>query len=222
MFRSLSIGVLILPLIGCVQRSTDCRWPTEDGGRLDLDDPRDAQHLLEDVRLAEDLAIRYGDIRWGPGPERWQERHAQCLEPSLRQIAARHGVSLQTVLSVRKRLDEPRGFDPAVDVPIGLFAIALGLVGLRRVTKRFPSGDEPLARSVATAMVSVLVGGVTLAFGRLWEGGVASVRLGTDLLSYRGLRLRWTQEPVELFVLGMAIAWVVALLCHWYRARVPG
>lgn len=220
MFRSLSIGLLVVPLTGCIHRNADCLWPTEDVGPLSLADSGDARHLLDDVRMAEDLAIRYGDIRWAPGPTRWQQRDARCLEPTLARIADRHNISLQAVLASRERLDEPRRLDPLVVVPVALFAAALGSLVVRRLSKRFSYREEPLANAVGTALASVLVGGVTLAFGRFWEGGIEAIRLGTTHLTYRGLRLRWTQDPVELFLIGAALVWVVALARYRPRARL--
>lgn len=211
--RLLLIGMLVMPVVGCdADRSVDCRWPTEAASRLNLDRQADARHLLDDVRLAEDLAIRYGDVRWGPGPVRWQLRDERCLNPTLSQIATRHGIPLESVVAARASLDDPRGFDPLVDIPIVLFAAGIGWLAVRRVTRRFPLAEEWWANTVAFAFVAVLIGGVTLAFGRLWEGGIAAARLGTDHLTYRGLRLHWTRHPVALAALGTVIAWAVGLV----------
>lgn len=214
MSRSLVCLALLVPLFGCSEGGADCRWPTEDSGRLDLRDRAAAEHLVEDVRIAEDLAIRFGDARWAPGPVRAQGRHEQCLAPTLSQIASRHDVPLGTVLAARESLSD-RGVDPAVNVPVGLFSVFLGLFVVRRLTRRFAYKEELLANVVASVLASAMVGVVTLAFGRLWEGGVEIIRLGNDHLSYRGLRLQWTQHPLELLAAGVAVFWVVWLACYW-------
>jgi hypothetical protein len=218
MFRSVFVLLIALPSLGCNQLNADCRWPSEDSGQLNLRDPADEQHLLSDVRIAEDLAIRYGDTRWAPGPMRWQERDGQCLNPLFGQIASRHAVTLSDVLRSRERLSE-RGVDLIVNLPIGVCSVLIGLFTIRRLTKRFPYGDELAANVVGTALASMMVGGITLGFGRLWEGAVEMIRIGNDHLSYRGLRLQWTQHPAELFILGVAVVWILSLACYWISER---
>src|SRR3989442_14151338 len=61
-----SIGVA-----GCSMRdgmNDNCEWPSEPATALDLRTPAHARHLVDDVRVAEELAIRYDDLRLAHGP----------------------------------------------------------------------------------------------------------------------------------------------------------
>jgi hypothetical protein len=79
-----------------------------------------------------------------------------------------------------------------------------------------------LAVVVATALTSVMVAGVTVGFGRMWEGAVEIVRVGNDHPAYRGLRLAWTQHGGQLFVLGIVLFWMISLAHYWIvQARHP-
>src|SRR5688500_5436087 len=69
---------------------------------------------------------------------------------------------------------------------------------------------------------SVMVAGITVGFGRMWEGAVEVVRVGNGHLSYRGLRLLWTLHAGQLFVLAIVLFWMISLLHDWIvQARHP-
>ena len=60
---------LLLCVAGCITRpgmNSDCQWPPEQARPLDLRNGSDRRHLIEDVELAEELAVRYND-RWQKG-----------------------------------------------------------------------------------------------------------------------------------------------------------
>jgi len=207
--RLLVVSMLVIGTTACANRSDDCRWPEEDALRLDLARPSDARHLRRDIELAEDLAIRYGDVRWGPGPARWQGRDAQCLMPLFDQIARRHGLAIGDVLVARAAL-EHKGPNLLVNVPAAAFFTLVAWLALRRIHNRFSVRDELVAIVVASLLAAFAVGGFTVAFGRMWEGVVEMARLGNDHLSYRGLRRQWIRFAPQLFVLGVFGFWVVA------------
>ena len=78
-------------LIGCSNGlNSDCEWPQEAASVLRIHDKLDAEHLLRDVELAEELSIRFGDERWPPGPARQRGRDEQCLAPLFQHIANSH------------------------------------------------------------------------------------------------------------------------------------
>lgn len=210
MMRLLLVCLFSLCVAGCNGLNTDCQWPADGSQALDLENLADQQHLRRDVEVAEELAIRYGDVRWSPGPARRQGRDRECLTPLFGEIAHRHGVTVDDVRRVRERLTD-RGLNLAANVPIGVFYGLVTLFAIRRVHTRFSYQEERLAVVVATVLTSVMVAGVTVGFGRMWEGAVEIVRVGNDHLSYRGLRLVWTQHAGQLFVLGIVLFWMISL-----------
>jgi hypothetical protein len=209
-------------LTGCSNGlNTDCEWPEEAAPFLRIHDGSDANHLRLDVELAEELSIRFGDQRWAPGPARQRGRDEQCLAPLLQHIADSHGVPLQEVLSARERIGD-RGMNLGVNVPVGLVVGLLAAVLLKRIDRRFSVVDEPLAVAAGTLVAALFIGGVTVAIGRLWEAAYETIRLGNGHLSYRGLRLPWTQHAFEFAVIATAMFVVVSIgyfLSRWIHQR---
>jgi hypothetical protein len=198
-------------LVGCSNGlNTDCQWHEEAASVLRIQDTSDAEHLLRDVELAEELSIRFGDERWGPGPARQRGRDEQCLVPLFQHIADSHSLSLQDVHSARERIGD-RGVNPGVNVPVGLVVALLGAFLLKRIDRRFSVLDEPLAVASAALLGALLIGGVTVAIGRLWEAVYETIRVGNGHLSYRGLRLPWTLHGIEFAVIATAIFVVVSI-----------
>jgi hypothetical protein len=218
MIRLLLAALLVACAPGCSRLNNDCQWPAEDPAPLDLREPNDSRHLVRDVELAEELSIRYGDVRWSPGPERGRGRYERCLVPLFGQIATHHKVTVDDILRTRENLAD-RGANLVVNVPVGIFYALIALLSIRGIYRRFSSHDELLAIAAASILVSVLVGGITVGVGRLWEGAVEIARLGNDHLSYRGLRLQWTRFPVEFFVSGVVLFWVMAFVHYWWVVR---
>src|SRR5262245_49035704 len=207
---------MVAVTIGCVSGNDDCRWPEEQSQRLDLQNPTDVHHLRKDVELAEELSIRYGDVRWAPGPTRQRGREEQCLEPLFDQIAQRHGLSIDDVVGTRASLDH-KGANLAVNLPAALFFLFVTWLTLRQIHARFSFDDERLAIVVASVLAALAVGGFTVAFGRMWEGAVDMVRFGNAHLSYRGLRQQWVQFAPALFVLSAVAFSVVAFGVGWWK-----
>jgi hypothetical protein len=220
MERVLTLSLLVVGVLGCGDRSinTDCKWPAEEPRRLDLRQSSDVTHLRQDVELAEEFSIRYGDVRWSPGFARANGRDTECLMPLLGEIVSRHGVPLEVVLETRRRLG-PQGVNLVVDAPIGMFYALLSWLIIRQIYRRFSFQDEMVAVVVASVMAAILVAGLTVAVGRLWEGGIEIVRIGNDHLSYRGLRLRWTRFPLEFFVSGITLFGIISFGHYWLIIR---
>jgi len=223
MMRFLWVSLLVFGAAGCDRRNTDCQWPAEISRALDLRKPADEQHLVQDVILAEDLAVRYGDVRWPPGAERRRRRDAECLNVLFSELTGRHDVTLDAVQRARERSAD-KGLNLAVNVPIGIFSTLIALVAARRVRRRFAGDDERLAALLATVLVSVLVGGATMGLGALWETVIEIVRVGNTHLSYRGGRVQWGNgNGWMLFLLGVVLSWLTSLLHFWMgRTRQRG
>lgn len=218
------IGVLVVAglLTGCSNGlNANCEWPEESARVLRVHDESDAEHLLRDVELAEELSIRFGDERWSPGPARQRGRDEQCLAPLFQRITALHTLPLPDVVSARERIGD-RGMNLAVNVPVGLVVGLLAVFLLRRIERRFSVLEEPLAVAGATVVSAVLIAGVTVATGRLWEAVFETIRLGNGHLSYRGLRLPWTQHAIEFAAIATATFVVFSIayfLLRWIRCR---
>src|SRR5678815_66386 len=55
---------LLILLAGCTRpagMNFDCAWPNDSFGPLDLRNSVHMQHLVDDIRIAEELEIRHGD-----------------------------------------------------------------------------------------------------------------------------------------------------------------
>jgi hypothetical protein len=217
--RLLIVSALLVATTACGSRGDDCQWPAERPQSLNLAQPADARHLRRDVELAEDLSIRYGDVRWGPGLERQRGRDEQCLTSLLAHIAQRHGVSIDEILKARESLAH-KGANLAVNVPTALFFAVITWLMLRRIHTRFAAQDELPAIAMASLLAALAVGGVTVAFGRLWEAVFEMVRLGNDHLSYRGLRQQWIQLAPTFFASSAMFFLLIALGVGWRKAWI--
>src|SRR5712691_7548870 len=57
-----------LAMVGCTRRdgmNFECSWPSDPVFVVDLSDPVALGHLLDDIGLAEELGVRYGDQNSG-------------------------------------------------------------------------------------------------------------------------------------------------------------
>ena len=118
---------ILLPVLlaGCNNDlNTSCRWPVESAVTLDPRVPSDAEHLVRDVELAEELSIRFGDERWAPGPVRAANRQEQCLAALFEHIAGLHGVTLTELEAARQRIAD-RGPNLLVNGPVAVATIVL-------------------------------------------------------------------------------------------------
>lgn len=203
---------------GCSNNvNTSCHWPDESAVILNLRVPCDAEHLVRDVALAEELSIRFGDERWAPGPVRASGRQEQCLAPLFQHIAGLHGVTLADLEAARQQIAD-RGPNLLVNGPVAITMIFLATFMLRRISNRFLIADEPLAVVTATALCAVLMGGATIGAGRLCEALVETVRLGNGHLSYRGLRLPWAQHSFEYSIVA-AVLFLLVSIVYFGRMR---
>jgi hypothetical protein len=200
--RLLAIALASLSLCACTRReglNFDCTWVPELAVRVDLQNPSQVRHLVDDLRTADELAIRYGDrlagwravesfgIVWRHGGLKdrelgWRSRQ-QCVATLLPLIASRHGVTTADLERVRPQLAD-RGLDLPVTIPIALvFAYVLARF-TRWIGSRFDS-DEGAAWVAATVFGSVVIPVVVLAMGSAWAGAVEIVRLGNEHIGQR-------------------------------------
>ena len=200
----------------------DCEWVADSTFQLNLGTESHARHLLDDIRAAEELAIRHGDriagwrlvdtfgivSRHGGLKNRDAGRLAQqqCIARLFNTIGSTHGLTLSEIEGVRPRLVE-RGIDLPVTIPVGLlFAFAL-----RRFTQwlrnRFEP-DELLAWVIATVIGSVILTTVVLAIGVAWAVLVEIVRVGNEHLGHRARTESLRTNFLVMFGVGIAASWI--------------
>lgn len=197
---------------GCSHETVnaECQWP----------DARGASHLADDVRLVEELAIRFADAR-GPG-EAWRTRRETCESILFAAVAASHAVDLAAVAAARSALDD-RPFDWAVNVPMTLLTMSLALVLVRRVRRRFAADERGLA------LAAILAGTVVLAVivvigGQVVAGLIETIRVGNGHLSYRASRIPWPHHrglTVVIVAAAVGLASVVEAVRPSRRSSKP-
>jgi hypothetical protein len=131
--------------------NVDCMWPAEVPSGLDVRNLWDKQHLLEDIRIAEELDIRHRDsvlgrkvtsvfgivVRMGGQrpPSVSPIAHSECAGLLFDRLANTHRISLQDVLAARQQLPA-RGANIPVTVPVMLLYAWLARCGIRWIRMR--------------------------------------------------------------------------------------
>jgi hypothetical protein len=143
--------------------------------------------------LAEELAIRYMDARFGPGdPVAAAQAKNRCIGELLTALAPRHGLSAgQAFQSFGHR-------SLAIDAAIYLPFAVLYLFAARLFQRRFPF----LLAGLAFALIGVLL-------AQQWGILLESLRIGTTHLSSRALRLPIALHPLPAFALALALFFAV-------------
>ena len=223
--RLILLVVASLSLLTCSRRdglNFDCAWVADPTFHVDLESESHVRHLLDDIRAAEELAIRYGDriagwrlvgtfgivSRHGGLKDRnaGQLAHQKCIATLLNTIASTHGLTVSDVEGVRPRLMQ-RGIDLPVTVPVALlFAFTL-----RRFTRWLRSrfeAEEWLGWVVATVIGSIFLTTVVLAIGAAWAVLVEIVRLGNEHVGQRARPESLRANFFVMFGIGIAASWV--------------
>jgi hypothetical protein len=185
---------------------------------VDLHNESHVQHVLDDIRVAEELAVRYGDrmagyrlietfgivSRHGGVKDRDVGRRSRrrCLATLFTTIATTHRVAVSDVERLRPRLAE-RGFDLPVSIPVGLVLVFAVYRFVQWIGNRFDT-DEWAGWVVATLFASLLIPGAVVAAGGAWAAVVEIVRLGNEHVAERA-RLEGLHVHM-LVVLGVGIA----------------
>ena len=217
-----SLLFLLVCSAGCVGRerlNEDCAWTHDSEGPLDAQESAGQRHLIEDVTVAEEIAIRYADVRKGrrsghfEGGTAYVSAREQCLAALFAKIAVAHQVGAPQVRAqVGRRIW-------SLDVAIGLaFAALYTFVASRiagGIVGAFQPGKWTLISLAAVLMASVAVSAAGILSGELWSGLAESIRVGTTHMSYRAERLPWRHHRVVLFLAGILIFWLLS----WRRQR---
>jgi len=208
--------VVTLSVIGCSMppgMNDTCNWPTEP---LRTQKQTDQQDLVADVRIAEELAMRYADAHADSRGAHSRLR-SECEAKLFDVLAQSHGVPLAKISQARQQLDRA-AWDAAVHLPLGVGYVAAAIFLARRIRRRFPR-DEKIPAVVATLIASVAIGVVFVVLGHLWDGLIEMIRLGNTHMSYRAERLGWREHSEKVFALAVLLFWCVVLAS--YQARWP-
>src|SRR5437867_3810499 len=109
---SISFGACSMP----DGMNNDCEWPPHERVAADLPRQADQRHLAGDIRVAEELAIRFTDARGKLSPLAGQ-RLKECEAKLFANIARHHSVSLTEISEARTLLGDWQ-WDPAVHIPL--------------------------------------------------------------------------------------------------------
>ena len=204
-------------LAGCARPgdhpvNPNCVWTEEDSHPLNLENAADRRHLRYDAITAEDVAIRWADKYVGLAPG-YGYRRDECMEVLFNGVASHHSVDVALVRQYR--LERDIVVDSAVVLGFGVLyaAAAYGFASLIR--RRFPP-DEWLGFWIMTLVMSVGVSLVGVLVGDLWSRIIETLRMNSDHISYRIDRIPWRSHWPALFVCGLAVFWLAALI----RSRV--
>lgn len=197
---------LLVVFSGCRATPRECRWPAE---RL-----TSASTLLDDLRLAEDLAIRFAD---GQGYRAgWRVTRESCEAALFGQLAAMRNIRPEDISAARAQLNH-RGFDWVVNLPMAGVSLLSAFLFTRGLRRRFDGQALPIM--IATAAGSLALAVAVVAIGQVWAAGIEAVRLGNGHLSYRAYRIPWSGHRIETFVLAMITVWVMDLWQLFARRR---
>jgi hypothetical protein len=222
MTPKLPVCLVSLCCVGCIaaRRDPSCQWPDEAATRLDVTNAAHQRHLNDDVRVAEELAVRYADVTRGhrsgryQGADEYRRTRDRCFAALSQQIADRHGVRPSQVADAVGQRDER--LDAAVLV---LFAALYGLAAnsvVRRLFARFPPAEEPWPALTGIAAAAVVLSAAAVMIGGLGAAIVEMIHLGATHLSYRASRIPWGRHWPLLFAGGIVLLGVIAAI-RWRR-----
>jgi hypothetical protein len=185
---------------------------------LDLRERADRKHLEQDVRLAEDLGIRFGDAM---GPRTADERQfaprRECTRELLAKIGAIHRVTGDDIA----RATGAR--DPWIDLfttylpLLLLFALGANLV-VRRADAAFEP-DERWLKVGALVVLALIVAAIGTLLAEMWSWPVENARLRNGHISYRAFRLPVRQHRLEVWAIGVVVFGCVVAARHLRRWR---
>jgi hypothetical protein len=227
----LLIVLAILSVFGCSRRAGlnfDCQWVPDPAFTVDLRNKAHVAHLLDDLRTAEELDIRYRDRLAGwrlvetfgivsrhgrQGASRTREvvRQGQekCLATLFQTIVSTHGVAVSDLEGMRPKLAD-RGFNLPVTIPIASLLI-FALWRFMWWTRNRFEADEWIAWVLTSILGSLVIPAIVLGFGSLWAMLVEVVRLGNEHVGYR--RPTWGGAIfLVIYGLGVAGTWICSAL----------
>lgn len=189
--------------VGCITRpgmNADCEWPVEPATPLDLSKPEELRHLIVDAEVIAELVDRH----------RFHSSEAQrvCEATLTATVARGHDVTVADVEQAAARIPA-KGLNLRVNVPVALLFLYVVLFSVRSIQRRF--AGEPIPVSITLVMASVLVSGLFVMVGEFWTSILQMIRVGSFHVGGRVRELPWPRHEREIFLIGVAAFWVVAL-----------
>ena len=197
-----ALVALAVTFSGCRGRSAvlACEWPLSTSSSITL---------LDDIRLAEEIAIRHADSRGYR--EGWRASREACESILFDAVASSRHLSIGDVRRARAQL-EHRGFDWAVNAPMAVVTCVVAWVIGGRIRRRFKMEAVPLL--IAAALSSIGLAVAVVAIGQVWASAVEVMRIGNGHLSYRAFRIPWSQHRLATFAIVVLAAWSIMLIQH--------
>jgi hypothetical protein len=186
--RSIRVSVLLCLLtIGCMPEerlNNSCRWTDVVMVLPSSGDPARRTHLVEDVRVAQWLGIRHGDVVVGRiYNDEHRRARAQCTEAMLSEIQRRHGVSSAELVAVTGAREWWIDL-VAVFLPMAALFLVLSRATVRHVLAGYDATDRAFAIGVL-AVIWPLAAGFGVGFTHMWAWLVETMRLRDNHISYR-------------------------------------
>lgn len=211
--KTILLLAISVALAGCTRPgdhpiNPNCVWTEVDNRPLNLESGADRRHLRDDAVTAEDVAIRWADKHFGHLPE-WVPRQDECMEKLFNGVASQHGVEVALVREYRLRRDVV--VDSAAILGFGVIYAVAAYVIAGMIRRRFPP-EEPFEFWTMTLIMAVGVSFVGLLLGYFWSISVETLRLNSVHLSYRMARIPWRQHWATLFVFGVIIFLLAAMI----------
>jgi hypothetical protein len=196
-----------LAVVGCLPReriNSACRWTDEAGPLAPSGAPARRAHLVEDVRVAKDLGIRYADTTAGRmNTPAWRTAQTSCTERLLAEIVRVHQVSsaeLTAAAGVRELWVDLL----AVLLPVGILFAAASRVVTTRVVTQYDRNGRGVA-AVVCAVLTPLGGGMAVVLAQMWGVVVEQLRLRDEHISYRAFDLPASRHGWLLWVIAMVL-----------------
>ena len=219
---------LLLAYLGCLAASgacldarrlnANCQWIGDRAFDVDWVDATHRRHLAEDVRLAGENAVRFGDaVRRTAGLEVEASRSVACLDALYTRIALNHGVDRAVI----DRAERTRRLDIDATLVWGPIAV-LFLVGAHVLTRRLlrvtPSPDERWTKIVLLIWIGLATSAIAVLVAHLWGWYIEEHRLRTNHLSFRARTLPVSLNVWRAYVGALILFTAVAV--RQYRAAL--
>jgi len=196
---------------GCLDATrlnSRCEWVGDSAFAVDMATPDQRNHLAQDVRIAGENAVRYGDVA-GRNIALENTRFVACLDSLYARIEVAHRVTRSTI-SVAARMRD-WGIDTVlVWAPSGLaFIVAVHFLLVRVLQRRSASGAW-WELAVMLIWLGLAASAVGVGLAHLWGWIVDDWRLRTGHTSFRAAYLPvgmyWRQAYLGALGLFAAVA----------------
>jgi hypothetical protein len=199
----LTVAVVLLGTSACIDAprvNGTCAWSDPLSIPLDLTKSPDREHLRQDVQVAWELSVRYGDTRYGVPSLLAAPLRRDCRQALEDTIVARHGV---TAADVRAASRWRVWWIDAVAVFVPM--ILLTILATRMGALYFRGSLRGIPRAVLLAVPTALI---MTGLAQYWAMSVETLRLRNWHLSDRV----WTLPIANHPALAVGVLFAICLL----------